>query len=329
VKNTNHPTPLFLFSLPRSGSTLLMRILARHPNIETGEETHLLLPFLLPLQKRMIYGKLRQDIIRKGLLDFIHRLPGGMKDYKDQVRDLYLGLCARSTAGRPTYFLDKTPKYSVLAGEIIRMFPEAKIIFLWRNPLAMVASLVDTWSSGRWSVHHHAFALYEGLAAMVSAQRVHVSRSCSVRYEDLVSEPETTCRRIFEYLSLPFDRAVVKDFSRIRPTGILGDPDAQLSAYDTIRRDLLIKWKKTLGNSLRKAWCRRYLKWIGKDRLLQMGYDLAGLQAELAGLPSDSRFLHSDAVLMTYGTLFPFLEPILFRHKIKDLAAGKRLFVHR
>jgi len=329
MKNRNRPTPLFLFSLPRSGSTLLMRVLARHQDIETAGETHLLLPFLLPLRKRMIYGKLRQDIIRKGLMEFIHLLPRGIKDFEDQVRDLYLGLCSRWTRGNAAYFLDKTPMYSALAGEIIRMFPDARILFLWRNPLAVLASLVETWSSGRWSVHHHTFALYEGLAALVSAHRMYAHRSCSVRYEDLVSEPEAACRRIFEYLSLSFNRNVVDDFRRIRPLGSLGDPNAHRTGNDTIRTDSIVKWKNTLDNPLRKAWCSRYLKWIGKDRLSQMGYNFADLLAELARLPSGSRFLLSDAALMPYGILFPFLEPSLFSDKIKDLAARRRLFVHR
>ena len=32
------------------------------------------------------------------------------------------------------------------------MFPDAKVIFLWRNPLAVVASIVETWTKGKWNV---------------------------------------------------------------------------------------------------------------------------------------------------------------------------------
>jgi hypothetical protein len=37
---------------------------------------------------------------------------------------------------------------------------------------------------------------------------------------------------------------------------------------------------------LRKSWCRRYLRFIGRERLAVMGYDLAGLERELSLQPA-------------------------------------------
>ena len=47
MNGSAHPIrPLFLLSLPRSGSTLVQRVLARSPQIATASETWLLMPFL-------------------------------------------------------------------------------------------------------------------------------------------------------------------------------------------------------------------------------------------------------------------------------------------
>ncbi len=53
--------PLFLFTLPRSGSTLCQRVLAAHPQIATTTEPHLLLPFFYAFKERELYGHYHQE----------------------------------------------------------------------------------------------------------------------------------------------------------------------------------------------------------------------------------------------------------------------------
>jgi hypothetical protein len=54
------------------------------------------------------------------------------------VHDFGIDLYTRA-AGEARYFLDKTPRYHYVVDDLFRVFPEAKTIFLWRNPLAIVA----------------------------------------------------------------------------------------------------------------------------------------------------------------------------------------------
>jgi hypothetical protein len=46
---------------------------------------------------------------------------------------------------------------------------------------------------------------------------------------------------------------------------------------------------------VRKGWCRRYLEWIGEERMAAMGYDLSRSLAELDGAP-DGRPSPRDAM---------------------------------
>ena len=57
-----------------------------------------------------------------------------------------------------------------------------------------------------------------------------------------------------------------------------------------------------MTNPLRRAWCRRYLRWIGRERLALMGYSLDDLVAEVEALPHSLRRLGPD-VLSAYGGL--------------------------
>ena len=52
----------------------------------------------------------------------------------------------------------------------------------------------------------------------------------------------------------------------------MGDPTG-VKNYREVDTAPLEKWKTTINNNpLRKMWCRRYLSWIGEERLKVMGY---------------------------------------------------------
>ena len=65
--------------------------------------------------------------------------------------------------------------------------------------------------------------------------------------------------------------------------------------------DSIDRWRETLRNPLRKRWARRYLRWIGGERLAMVGYDLEELLDALTAVPSSPRLLASDVVRHAYG----------------------------
>jgi len=82
----------------------------------------------------------------------------------------------------------------------------------------------------------------------------------------------------------------------------MGDP-LGAKKYKSISREPLEEWKKNLAGLLRKVWCRRYLKWLGKDNLSTMGYDLEELLKELNAIPTRYRGLLTDCRSMIYDVL--------------------------
>lgn len=294
--------PVFLLSLPRSGSTLLQRVLASHSKIATTSEPWLLLPLIYPLRKSGVAAIYEHRRMVEAVEDFCNRLPNKRSDYLGAVAAMATSLYAKIDANAD-YFLDKTPRYHLILDELCEAFPDARIILLWRNPLAVAASMIDTWNHGKWNLHWFQVDLFDGLAALHRFAQQSKRRITTLRFEDFVSRPESACRQILEYLELPFEDSMLANFSTVELQGRMGDPTG-VREYKSISTRSLDKWKTTLNNPLRRHWARRYLKWIGPDRLSAMGYSLAELEQELNDAPTTMSHIGSDMARMLYGRLY-------------------------
>lgn len=273
--------PLFIFSLPRSGSTLLQRVLAADNQISSVAEPWVLLPFIYALKDKGVHAEYSHYWANFALKEFIQELPNGKQDYLTAVGTAISELYQKAAKNKDArYFLDKTPRYALIADEIIETFPDGKFIFLWRNPLAIVASIVETWAGGRWDVSMCKVDLFDGLVNLIDCYRAHSAGTLAVQYEAFLQSPEAELSRIAEYLELEFDAEVLNNFSQISFSGKLGDPTG-VENYAAVDIAPLEKWKVVINNPLRKMWCRRYLHWLGEERLKVMGYDLNELMREL------------------------------------------------
>ncbi|MCA9935154.1 MAG: sulfotransferase [Ardenticatenaceae bacterium] len=325
---SSQPTPIFIFSLPRSGSTLLQRLLAADAHIATVSESHLLLPFLYSLREQGVFSEYNHAFTAWAIQEFCRNLPGGTAAYLAEIRDMALRLYGRAAGENVTYFVDKAAAYHQIAEEVIQMFPEARVIFLWRNPLAVAASLMESWKNGRWNLFEHDVRLYEGVMQLTAVHEKYAAQVHALRYEDLLTQPEVEMERIFTYLQLPFERRILDTFAQVSLQGQTGDM-VGMAQYHTLNREPLQKWKRTLANPLRKMWSGRYLRTLGSERLGQMGYSLDELLHELRGLPPSGQYLPSDLWRIPYGIAYRYLEGRVFSHKLKRIRAGQRVFAHK
>ncbi len=320
-------TPIFLFSLPRSGSTLTQRILATHPDVATASEPWILLPFLYMRIRGGIYAEYAHRIAYKAIEDFCAGLPGGPEDFLHEIRELALRLYKARARKGASYFIDKTPRYHVVSREIVKLFPDAKFVFLWRNPLAIISSMIETWGAGHWNIYEFEFDLFDGLEGLVGACRQAGPRAFSVQFEDLVDEKSDAREQMFRELGLTFDAERTGQFSTVQLTGRMGDHSGS-GRYVKLSEEPVQSWKHTLGSPIRKMWCRRYLRWIGKERLAVMGYDLDSLVKELDGTPVRISTIPSDILRMAFGLLVRTFEPWIVRDKLTRLGRGARLHAY-
>ena len=293
-------TPVFLMSLPRSGSTLAQRVLASHDLISTTSEPWLLLPVLSGLEEGMCKTLYDQRLLRQALIDLCEGLPDGLGSYEKAVRAFAKEIYSAAMQGSAAkYFVDKTPRYHLIAHRILEAFPEGKFIFLWRNPLAAFGSRIHSYG-GVWRAHYYQVDLFDGLENLLRVYEKYSDRICAIRFEDMVSQPEQVFESVFKYLDLPFNSECLNSFSSVPLKGSLGDK-AGVRDYSVVTDRPLEKWKETLASPVRKVWCRRYLHWIGEDRLKTMGYSMEEMLDQLDRIPSRWRSVPNDALRLLYS----------------------------
>jgi hypothetical protein len=285
--------PIFLFSISRTGSTLIQRIIAAHDGIATASEPWLLLPHAYTLRRQGIDAEYDHQLLVEAIEDFGEQLPGGRDDYLEEARNFTLRLYEKAAGEDDVYFLDKTPPYSLIAEEIIELFPEAKFVFLWRNPLSVLASLIRTW--GPWHPTFMSADLFIGLPRLIAAYDANRDRAHAACFEDLVSGDAEHWRSLMGYLEMEFDPSSLSRFADVELNGRMGDPTGpkQYSALSSEPED---KWRQTLANPLRRHWTRRYLRFLGPERLALMGYDQKAMLGELSTLPTSFESVLPDAM---------------------------------
>lgn len=200
---TDRPKPVFIVGMPRSGTSLVEQIIATH---------------------RHVYGAGEQDYIPR-LVASLANADDGKNPYPYCIRDIskqslckysneYLECIGRFDISNFRIISDKMPENFLHLGFIELLFPGSRIIHCVRDPLDTCLSCYFQEFSGS---HHYAYdltnlgayyAMYRKLMAhwmQVLSLPVH-----EVRYEDMVSETETTCRNLFDFLDLDWDKGCLQ-----------------------------------------------------------------------------------------------------------------------
>jgi hypothetical protein len=274
--------PIFVFSISRSGSTLVQRVIGAHDGVATIAEPWLLLPQLYAFRSQGVKSEYVHPLMVSALEEFCARLPHGREDYWQALHDFALRLYSQAAGPNATHFLDKTPPYCLICKEIMQLFPEGRFVFLWRNPLSVIASTIETFEP--WHPTMARSNLFIGLPRLIDAYRHDHDRAHATRFEDLTNGEVEPWRELIASLDLEFDPGALDRFIEVDLGGRMGDPTG-VKRYNALSSEPSQKWKTVLANPLRMEWCRRYLRFLGDERLAVMGYDSDVLRGELDMLP--------------------------------------------
>ena len=280
---------LFLLSAPRSGSTLLQRMLGSHSEVMTHPEPHL----MPPLAYLGYYDRVERapyDHINgaEAIRGFVDALPRGEEDYLDALRayaDVLYGRMLAPSGKR--YFLDKTPAYGLVADFVARVYPRAKYVVLTRHPLAVFSSYASSFFGGDWEAAHRYNPVVEryvpALARFVRERRVPLAH---VQYEELVREPERHLERVFAYLGVEHEPEAVTYGRRFEAkTDGPGDPIG-VGKHDRPVTGSIEKWAAELASDARKlALARQMIDRVAPEDLAIWGttHDTALAPVEAAG----------------------------------------------
>ena len=263
-------TPIFIFSLPRSGSTLLQRLLSNNDKAYAVGEMWILLKMLGLYDDSLESSLYWSDSARRGLKNFFEASNCSYPIYKDLLRDLVLRLYDSGACVNRTYFVDKTPRYALIADEIMETFHDGKFIFLWRHPLDIALSMMRTWShNGALNLDSYSVDFHVALPRLIQASRRLSEKSLSVNYENLVQQPSVEARKIYEFVGIPYSESVIENISKVKFNS--GDPTGQ-DEYNNISAHSLENSVSDLGNVLRRRVITQIIERIPTRDFEHMGY---------------------------------------------------------
>ena len=280
--------PIFLISLPRAGSTLLQKMLSVSPSIASAAEPWIMLPVAMMRDQDAMKAIYSSHTAAKAIDDFIDAIPDGEICFDKAMSGFARGIYSAAADGAP-FFLDKTPRYYLIVDDLMRLFPEAKFIFLVRNPLAVLASIGNTFYKGRlcWFDYWVDWLLgHENMARAIQTANS-MDNSTVVRYEELVSEPTQQLSRLSEWLGVPFSEDMLTKYRDISWSGKMGDPIG-VSSYRSVSKRSTTEWQSFYASRFRKNVGSKMLDKIPSDSLSIMGYPVEKLKNDLYALPNSS-----------------------------------------
>ncbi len=303
-------TPVFILSLPRSGSTLLQKIIATHPAVATASEPWLLLPLVGMLHNEQFstYSEYSSRLARQAISEFVAGMPGGQVGFERDLRCFVESLYGRYGRDGQRYFLDKTPRYYLIAEHLGRIFPDARFVFLYRNPLSVLASIVEKWSAGKLRYHVEYSDLHRGPAMLTRARKSLASRAIAVRYEQLVSDPTGVLGEIGRFLELDYDDRALESYRDVDLHGSMGDQGG-VREYAGVSTEPLNKWRQILATPVRKLAAERWLRELGDEVAEEFGYDRRVTTQELRGLPNRWHSIAPDLLWLAFSGVARRVSP--------------------
>jgi hypothetical protein len=273
--------PVFIFSLPRSGSTLLQRLMMAHSQVSSVAEPWILLPLLYTLRPNGQTAEYSHRICQHAVQDLIENMRGGEEEYINQLRQFVEGIYASVARDGTVFFVDKTPRYYFVIPEIARLFPDARFIFLFRNPLQVYASILSTWGKGGFRVlWGNLVDLKLGPKLLSQGYEKLKESSLALRYEDLVANPDASLRRVCDYIGTSYEPTMLDKFSQQATNGRMGDPTG-IHQYKVVEQSAQDKWMTLFSTKLRKRIAKKYLASLPEEALAIQGYNKETMLKEI------------------------------------------------
>ncbi len=266
---------IFLISQPRSGSTLTQKIIGSHSEIYTRGEPWLMLPPAYSLKQKGITAQYDAQLQHKAFNIFLDGLAEGRKVYINEIKKMSLNLYSGYLKGTQyNYFLDKTPRYYLITNELQTIFPQAHFILLIRNPLAVLGSMINTWTKNNWGeLSKMKYDLIEAIEANIKILTENNSRFLIIHYEKLILDSEQVFQNIFDHLNLTFEKSVLSSYSNNKDEKwAFGDPS---NVYEKkgIDSNNDSKWQAGLIDPQYWRVMYDYLIHIGEENFTKLGYD--------------------------------------------------------
>jgi hypothetical protein len=179
------PSPVFVLSAPRSGSTLLRVLLNSHSRICAPHELHL----------RRVHVQLEDVNYARVAMKELGLDEEALEHLLwDRIMHRQLQRTGKFV------FVEKTPGNGAIWERLLQAWPEARFIYLIRHPASILASLERAYPDAGSAELQRRVLRY---AARVDAARA-ARPGPVVRYENLTTNPESVLRELCAWLGVRF-----------------------------------------------------------------------------------------------------------------------------
>ena len=212
--------PVFIIGFPRSGTTLLEQILDSHPRLKAIEEK--------PLVNDLMHQVVGLQAGTERLPQTLARLDAAQAA---SLRQAYFEAAARYVQLSPGEILvDKLPLNIVRVPLIWRIFPDAKFILALRHPCDVCLSCFMHLfgmnpAMANFTALDDTALLYTRVMGLWQHYAQLLPLSCHrVRYEDMVADPREETQRLFDFLGIEWDDAVLRFYEHARRRSRIDTP---------------------------------------------------------------------------------------------------------
>lgn len=236
TEDKERPDPVFVTGLPRSGTTLLDRMLAGHPQVQVLEE-----------------------------LEGLHMAEMALADgsESEEARRVYWEFINRHENVKPgATVVDKNPMHVMHLDVLPKLFPEARVVLALRHPYdAALSCFMQDFDPGPVTAR---FVTLESTASVCARflrlmHQFEITRpeqATRVRYEDLVTDFRQEIRRLLEMMGLEW-RDEIEDYAGLAARSV----PIMTASYDQVTRGLyntaIQRWKHY------EAWLEPFHDTIG------------------------------------------------------------------
>ena len=194
--------PIFIVGQPRTGTTLVERVITAHSMVHSAGELKQLGNAVRRLTKYTGASRFSAELVE-----------GAARVDLEKLGNMYIET-SRTLAGDTPHFVDKLPLNYIYLPLILKALPHAKIIHLRRNPMdACFSSFKQLFADA----YPHSYNQEE--MARHHARYYHLmeiwrerfgDRFLDVAYEDVARDLEPNARALIEFLGLPWEDACLE-----------------------------------------------------------------------------------------------------------------------
>lgn len=308
---------IFLISQPRSGSSMLQQLMIESPQIKSTPEPWFMLSLIYTYKTTKLAGEYNPNYSQINFAQYLNQFDKGLQRYQGHIQktalDLYSWFLKKNSSA---FFLDKTPRYYHIIKELIELFPNAKFIFLSRNPIAVFSSILHYNFNGKVASmfsNDRYHDLYTAINLISDFKKKNNPNTYFINYENILLNSKTELENLFDFLKITYP----EDIGTYRVNSLFSTTQSvdkkSLKKHNKPVKNYINAWVDDVDSYQKKIIYIEYLKSLNSENLKVLGYNKKEIINEIAKIKHKRTLFNfhlSDYIKNTHSFKFKIKKKI-------------------